>query len=207
MTCEEKRPEGIPYYYRVRGITPTPGNDWVCKDGAWVWTMSSSEKAQEPDKNKVFEEQFVVCKNPQGHHKMSDGKYHQVCKGLWGYYYIDNYEKFNLSTNWVYENITKPRLKEAVPKVDITGRAYLQDEDTGEWLGGDVGDKIVAPLTSIREQLGGIKMPSVGLPFKALGGVLVFLLVVVALLISVGYSGMGESAGRVGEKEYGKRRR
>jgi len=70
MACTEKKPEGIPYFYEARGITPTPGNGWVCDNGVWVWRASAQEKAQEPEASEKFEAQFIDCKNPQGiHHR------------------------------------------------------------------------------------------------------------------------------------------
>jgi len=139
MTCTDRKPEKVPYYYQVRGINPSPGNDWVCEGGQWVWRMSGHEKAQEPKASEKFEGQFVLCKNPVGVYKIG-GSYRQVCRDLRGYYYVENYSRFNLSANWAYENVIKPKAKSLIPDKD-PAESLLRDPESGKWWGAGVQEK------------------------------------------------------------------
>lgn len=145
MTCTEAKPAEAPYFYRVRGITPSPGNEWRCVNGVWEWRMTDHEKGQEPDASKKFESQFIACKTPVGYYKI-EGEYLQVCKSTWGgYYYIKNYRKYNLSASWVYENITKPGAKEKAKSILPEKDPFvglMQDPESGKWAGMDVGSNI-----------------------------------------------------------------
>ena len=196
--CTEKKPEGIPYFYQNRGIAPTPGNDWVCDNGVWVWRASSQEKAQEPEASEKFEAQFIDCKNPQGLHKIQ-GEYRQVCKDWRGYYYVENFQKYNLSLGWVYENITKANAEAILPKQDPL-TSVLKDPTTGKWAGGDVGAKIRAPFDKIATKLENI---------SAGGGIMrafqlsaIVLMLFVALIIYIifvrGKGASGVTVGQVG---------
>ena len=44
--CLKEKPSMIPHFFTDHGITPTPGHDWVCKNGEWIWSMTPAEKAQ-----------------------------------------------------------------------------------------------------------------------------------------------------------------
>ena len=196
MSCKEKKPEGIPYYYQSREITPTPGNDWVCDNGVWVWRASSQEKAQEPEASRKFEETFIDCKNPQGHYKI-EGEYRQVCRDLMGYYYITDFQRYNLSLGWVHDNIIKKKVKEALPKEDpLTEMLY--DPGTGKWVGGDISKKIRVPFDKIEAKLGNITSPGAGL--KAMVGLVGVVILVLLFLVALGYSGLGGAAGKAAEK-------
>lgn len=52
-----------------------------------------------------------------------------------------------------------------------------------------------------------VGMPSIGAGAKAGIGVVLLFIAGIVVLIAIGYSGMGESAGRVGEKEYSRKRK
>jgi len=52
-----------------------------------------------------------------------------------------------------------------------------------------------------------VGMPEIGAGAKAGIGIVLLFIAGIVLLIAIGYSGMGESAGRVGEKEYSRKRR
>jgi len=196
MTCTEKKPEGIPYFYEVRGIVPTPGNDWVCDNGVWVWRASGQEKAQEPEASEKFESQFVECKSPQGFHKI-DGEYRQVCKDLRGYYYISDFQRYSLSLGWVYNNITKPKAEAILPKEDpLTD--ILRDPETGRWLGAGVSEKVRASFDKVEAKLGNIASPGAGL--KAMVGLVGVIILVLLFLVALGYSGLGGAAGKAAEK-------
>ena len=202
MTCTEAKPTEAPYYYRVRGINPSPDNDWVCVGGAWEWRMSDYEKAQEPDASKKFEAQFIACKNPVGHYKIK-GEYVQVCRGTLGrYYFIKGYTKFNLSSSWVYENITKPGMKEAAdsilpdkdPMINL-----LQDPETGKWWGEDISKTIRAPFDKSVQWIqgvgGGLKgtIASVGLVL------MLFVALIIYLIFVRGKGAEGVSVSAVGK--------
>ena len=49
-------------------------------------------------------------------------------------------------------------------------------------------------------------LPQIGMGGKAIGAGIVLFIVGIVALIAIGYSGLGGSAGRVAEKEHGKRR-
>jgi hypothetical protein len=52
-----------------------------------------------------------------------------------------------------------------------------------------------------------VGMPSIGAGAKAGIGIVLLFVGGIILLLAIGYSGMGESAGRVGEKEYSRKRK
>ena len=52
-----------------------------------------------------------------------------------------------------------------------------------------------------------VGLPSIGAGAKAGIGIALLFIAGIVLLLAVGYSGMGESAGRVGEKEYSRKRK
>jgi hypothetical protein len=52
-----------------------------------------------------------------------------------------------------------------------------------------------------------VGMPKIGVGAKAGIGVVLLFIAGIIILLAIGYSGMGESAGRVGEKEYSRKRK
>jgi hypothetical protein len=189
MTCIEEKPKEAPYYYRARGIKPSPENRWLCENGVWVWRMSTYEKAQEPEASKKFEGTFIECKNPAGFHKI-EGDYRQVCKDLRGYYYIKDFGRYNLSASWVYDNITKPKLEESIravmPEKDPLA-SWLQDPVTGKWKGGDIKKPVLPQF-----KMGGIK--------RSLQTTAIVVMIFFALLIYIVFvKGKGASGVTVGQ--------
>lgn len=193
MTCTEKKPEEIPYFYQVRGIKASPENDWRCVDGVWIWTMSGAEKAQEPEASREFEDKFVLCSDPQGIYKV-DGTWRNVCKDWRGYYYVANYKRWNVSTQMMKHLIESalPSRDDITGKIRDTEKAIFYDEEEGKWKGSDLKLPGVPQLPSLPSlpDMGGAKL------------ITLFIILIVGM-IALGYSGIGGIMSREHKRKRG----
>ena len=118
--------------------------------------------------------------------------------------------------------VSRIMIKVKEPKGDVY--YYALDPVKGGKKGTEV-DMVEAGLAVKKPFPGAIQVPNINLPnwklpslpsfefpaisnlTKGIAGIAVLFIAGIVLLIAVGYSGMGKSAGRVGESEYKKRRK
>ena len=186
MSCKEKKPEGIPTYYKNHGIAADPRNGWVCKDGLWIWTIQGIEKAQVEKYEREAEARAYTLPTRDMYGSI---KYHGKQCIVWvdtkhGDYIAVDGVHYKLNPNW-WTTHYKRTHGETQTKGVIPRKSMEEVMSEKRWG---------AP------SLPSLKLPSIGLAGKGLIGIIVMIGVVILILVAIGYSGLGGAAGSHLEK-------
>ena len=212
MGCNEnEKPEQPPYFYLSHGIAPTPGNDWKCVNGGWEWRQTDEEIGQSSAVEADLEERpytpterdmySTIVYNGKKKHVYTDSQSRD--------YFIEGNEMFFLLTSWwqTYEGrqhgewFIKKRTAWKTSPVGVYGDGMVWDSEEGEL----VKKGINWPSFKIPD-FSTLKMPAFENPFKLGTGLkagltlLLVVLVGIACLVALGYSGLGGAAGKAAEK-------
>ena len=193
MSCEKGKPEEIPYYYRNHNIAPNPGNDWVCVNGEWIWTVKGIEKVQVDMEEKKAEAKAFTTPTRDMYGSITYyGKQHIVwTDSIHGDYIAVEGVHYKLNPNWWTTHYKRThgetQTKGIIPRKSM-------DEVMNEKRWGMPG-------------LPEIKLPSIGMFGKGIIGVIVLIVIALLALVALGHSGLGASVGEVGVSEYKRKRR
>lgn len=195
MSCKnEDKPKDIPYYYRSHNITPSPGNDWVCVNGEWIWTVRGIESVQvNIEEKKADNAPYTEPTRDMYGSITYRGKQRIVwCDSVYGDYIAVDGVHYQLRTYWWKSHYNRTHGEAMISKV-IPRKSMDKVMNEKRWG--------LPGLPSLD-----VKMPSIGLAGKGVIGLIAIVIVIFLALIALGYSGLGGSVGRVAESEHGRRR-
>jgi len=201
MGCDIlEKPKKIPYYYISHNITPDPNNDWVCVTGQWVWTVRGKEEEQVKTEEKRADSMAYTAPTRDMYGSiLYNGKRYMVwTDSKYGDYIIVNHQNLILNPGW-WE--TRGRRERGETQTRGTFEYPSKLKEGGYWkpsLPSLDMPNLSMPAIDVKMP----SLPSFGKEVKLIGGFVVLLVVGVVLLVAIGYSGMGESVGRIGEGEY-----
>lgn len=211
-----EKPTDVPRYYSLRGIKNVPGHDWEFDDtqNSWVWKATPEESAQFEAAEEEYSKRFTrtaATRQDYGQVRYK-GEPHVVWEDSKGNEWIHDYEtheKIYLKPDW-WSNPEKR--KDAVLSIDRVETPDYEGKKSfwaGDWLPKMPDMPSMPSMPKMPEFKPTINIGSPELSTGTKAGLSVGLLLIggVILLLAIGYSGLGGSLGRVGEKEHKRARK
>ena len=197
MGCEiEKKPKDIPYYYRNHNIIPSPGNEWVCVSGSWIWSVKGIEKAQVEIEDKKADNHAFT---PSSREAYGSVTYHGKQYIVWIDSKYSDYISvkgvhYQLKPTWWGSHYNRTHGETQIKGI-IPRKSMEQVMDEKRW-----GAPSLPSFKMPSFEMPDIKFPSIGLAGKGIIGILTIVFIGLLALIALGYSGLGGAAGSHLEK-------
>lgn len=210
-----EKPVGVPRYYSLRGIKAAKGHDWEydSTQNSWVWRATPAESSQFEEAETTFATRFTPKAAERDDYGIIrlNGEPKTVWQDSQGKEWVEDYNthtRHYLREGWWRDPAMRGDASKAITESKVT------EFETRESYWEKIGWKPTMPkmpsLPSFPKMSSegiAVKLPDIGAGAKMGLTIGVLFIAGIVVLIALGYSGMGGSVGRVGEREYSRKRK